>query len=51
MRKDLARRIEEAIKAGDYDELDAPALAELVTIITSTINRVAWYLDYKDSKQ
>lgn len=46
-----ARRIEEAVKAGAYDELDAPALAELVAIIASTIQRVAWYLDYKDSDE
>ena len=46
-----ARRIEEAVKAGAYDKLDAPALAELVAIIASTIHRVAWYLDYKDSDE
>ena len=46
-----ARRIEEAVKAGAYDELDAPALAELVAIIANTIHRVAWYLDYKDSEE
>ena len=46
------RRIEEAVKAGAYDELDAPALAELVAIIASTIHRVTWYLDdYKDSEE
>ncbi len=45
-----ARRIEEAVMAGAYDELDAPALAELVAIIASTIQRVAWYLDYRETR-
>ena len=43
-----AKRIEDAIKAGDYDQLDAPALAELVSILAHTQHRVAWYLAYKD---
>lgn len=43
-----ARRLETAVRIGAYDAVDAPALAELVSVLAHTQHRVAWYLDYKD---